>query len=440
MRFPIARTLATSILALVALLGFLAPLSASAATTVTATEAVNVRSGPSTKNTIIGGLYRGQTVTATSEAKGWTAISYKGKRGYVSSAYLTKGKTLPTSAQVGAGQVKITTTAVNLRKGPGITEKLVVVLGKGTRVTTTGSTAKGYTQVLAGSRTGWIGSQYLTGAKSGLPTITGTRIALADLDVRTTSGKDAKTVAEIKKDSKVFITGATASGRAQVIYNKGVYWVTAKYLATGKASLPAPPPLPKVVGTRYATAVLDIRSSSADSYTAIGEIARGTIVSITGVVQNGRMQIIWNNAVRWVTAKYLSTSKPAATAAPAVEKGLQPNAIHVLHAVQVNFPQITTVYGVRQDALPDHPSGRALDLMLPDYTSATGKALGYKLSRWLQFHNQTLGVNYVIYDQQIWNVLRDQEGWRPMASRGSDTANHKDHVHVTVLADGYKPI
>jgi hypothetical protein len=37
-------------------------------------------------------------------------------------------------------------------------------------------------------------------------------------------------------------------------------------------------------------------------------------------------------------------------------------------------------------------------------------------------------------------VQRDKEGWRYMAGRGSDSANHKNHVHVTVFAKGYAPI
>ena len=44
-----------------------------------------------------------------------------------------------------------------------------------------------------------------------------------------------------------------------------------------------------------------------------------------------------------------------------------------------------------------------------------------------------LGVNYVIYSQQIWSVERGGEGWRGDVDRGSTTANHYDHVHVTVF-------
>ena len=74
-----------------------------------------------------------------------------------------------------------------------------------------------------------------------------------------------------------------------------------------------------------------------------------------------------------------------------MEKGLKPNAIKVHRAMRATFPQITTIGGVRRDALPDHPSGRALDLMIPNYKSASGKALGNEVSRWAQANAESLG-------------------------------------------------
>jgi uncharacterized protein YraI len=239
------------------------------------------------------------------------------------------------------------------------------------------------------------------------------------------------------------VTGANQNGRAQIVYRKAARWVTAKYLANPVSNLPKPPVLPKVTGTRYATAALNIRSTYKDKYTLIGEVPRGTKLSITGVVKNKRMQIIYVGAARWVTARYLSTKKPTGAGGTdpyAMEKGLKPNAIKVHRAILAAFPQITTFYGVRADPLPDHPSGRAIDCMIPSYKSKAGKALGHKLSRWARTNAKKLGINYVIWDQHIWNNERANEGWRYMASRGSDTANHKNHVHITVYAAGYRPI
>jgi uncharacterized protein YraI len=302
-------------------------------------------------------------------------------------------------------------------------------------VTTTGRASRGFAELVNGNSTGWASMQYLASG-SGLPAVVGTRVATADLDIRTSSGPDAKTVAEVKKGIKLSVTGVVQNSRAQIIYQNKVRWVTAKYLSNPQVNLPSPPGLPKITGIRYATTSLNIRSTYEDSYTLIAEVPRGTELSITGVVKQGRMQIIYQNAVRWVTNKYLSKSKPSAGAPDPswakVEKNLQPNAIQVHRAIRANFPQITTIYGWRRDVTPDHPAGRALDLMIPNYKTTAGKKLGGEVATWLRTNARSLDVHYVIWNQRIWNIQRDSEGWRYMADRGGDSANHKNHVHVTV--------
>jgi len=402
--------------------------TATADTSMTATTAVNVRASATTASKIIGGLYRGQTVTAVSTAGSWTKIKYSAGTGFVSSQYLKGGATLPGGT---TAETRVTTTDVNLRKGPGLSYGKVKVLPDNTTVILTGKVARGYTEVKKGSSTGWIATQYLR-RPSGLPAVTGTRVATADLLIRTTSGADYKVVGEIAKGKTVSITGTTQSGRAQIIYNNAIRWVTAKYLSTPVSTGPVAPGLPKVTGTRFATTTLIIRSTPDANFQSVTEVGIGTALSITGVVKNARMQIVYDNAVRWVTAQYLSTTKPATPAYP-VEKGLKPNAIKVHRAVRANFPQITSIGGVRRDPIPDHPSGRALDLMIPNYKSASGKALGQKVALWAKANASTLGVEYVIWNQHIWNIKRDKEGWRYMANRGGDSANHKNHVHITVF-------
>jgi hypothetical protein len=56
---------------------------------------------------------------------------------------------------------------------------------------------------------------------------------------------------------------------------------------------------------------------------------------------------------------------------------------------------------------------------------------GYQVAEFVRKYYQELGVNYIIYSQRIWSVERSSEGWRAMSDRGSTTANHYDHVHVT---------
>jgi uncharacterized protein YgiM (DUF1202 family) len=415
------------------LVGLLSGTPAFAAGKATATETLNVRSGPATTYAVVGTIKAGQTVATLGDSNGWTTITLAGRTAYVSSQYLQAQAAAAAPTAVVSGSVRTTTAPLNVRKGGASSYAVLKVVAKGARVTMTGRTSAGFAELYAGPTKGWASLQYLR-ASSALPVVIGTRTTTAILDVRTTSGADAKTVAEVKKGSKVSITGVTTNGRAQIVHGNAARWVTAKYLTSGTASQPSAPGLPTITGTRYATATLLIRSTSADAYTTIAEVPPGTALSITGVVQNARMQIVYNKAVRWVTAQYLSTTNPAApsTGSYAVEKGLTANAIKVHRASRAAFPQITTYYGVRQDAIPDHPSGRALDLMIPAYTSQSGKALGQEVAKWARANAKTLGIQYVIWNQQIWNVQRDKEGWRFMADRGGDSANHKNHVHITV--------
>ena len=432
---------AAALVALGVILSLMWPQAAGATTQMTATVGVNIRSGASTQSSILGGLYRGQTVTAISSAAGWTKITFRGSTAYVASKYLSKGKDLPVPKKIGASTVKITTTALNLRTGPGLSYRVIKVLKGGTKVTLTGKTARGWAQLVNGKSTGWSSMQYLASSTTGRPAIIGKRVATADLDIRTTSGANAKTIAEVKKGTALSVTGAIQNGRAQIIYKGAIRWVTAKYLTNLKSNLPAPPKLPKITGTRYATATLNIRSTYADRYKLITEVPRGTKLNITGVVKNGRMQIIFEKAVRWVTAKYLSKSVPSSVPPSwrAVERGLKPNAVKVHRAARAKFPQITTYYTLRAGVFTDHSTGRALDLMIPNYRSASGKALGYKVAAWAKANAKPLGINYVIWNQHIWNIQRDSEGWRYMADRGGDSANHKNHVHITVFAAGFDP-
>src|SRR5512133_3117859 len=119
-RIVITTRAAAVLIAIGVILSLNWPQSASATTQMTATVGVNIRSAASTKSEILGGLYRGQTITAISSSHGWTKIKFGGSTAYVASRYLAKGKELPAPKRIGAGAVKITTTALNLRTGPGL--------------------------------------------------------------------------------------------------------------------------------------------------------------------------------------------------------------------------------------------------------------------------------------------------------------------------------
>jgi len=82
----------------------------------------------------------------------------------------------------------------------------------------------------------------------------------------------------------------------------------------------------------------------------------------------------------------------------------------------------------------EHPLGRACDFMLSSggaMPTPEKVALGNEIAEFLIKNGGRLGVKYVIYRQRIYNM--STPGWRPMEDRGSITANHFDHVHVSML-------
>lgn len=202
------------------------------------------------------------------------------------------------------------------------------------------------------------------------------------------------------------------------------------------------PPLPDeaeqdVTGTRYATEDLDLHTGAGQDSPVLTEIKSGNKVDITGEIDGKWAEIVHKGASRWVTAKFIKTKAqikadqplggaPCATGSGA-ESGLQPDTIRVHRAVCAQFPQILNYGGVGGGG--EHASGRALDIMTGD--RATGDAIAAFAIK----HASELGVSQVIWRQRIWTMQLGSSGWRSMSDRGSPTANHMDHVHVTTYGN-----
>lgn len=76
----------------------------------------------------------------------------------------------------------------------------------------------------------------------------------------------------------------------------------------------------------------------------------------------------------------------------------------------------------------DHPAGRAIDVMIPSWRK--NAALGKSIATYFAKNAKKYKIHYVIYRQKIWTVQNPR--WRAMANRGGATANHFDHVHISV--------
>jgi hypothetical protein len=101
--------------------------------------------------------------------------------------------------------------------------------------------------------------------------------------------------------------------------------------------------------------------------------------------------------------------------------GLIPNAQRLCSAVQTTFG-LTSIGGYRPGG-DEHGTGQAIDFMI------SSPAQGDAIAAYVQQHVAEFNVQYVIWQQRYWEP---GSSWSPMADRGSITANHYDHVHVTI--------
>lgn len=151
-------------------------------------EGVNLRGGPGTNYVSLGVIPKGAElpILGAKVNVDWLPVSYQGKLGFVldeyvevkavlapsqpSAAPLTPAQPSPspspaplTASTTQPPQLRVNSPeGVNLRSGPGMDQSVITVLAHNSRVTVISKSPDGkWTQVTAGTQTGWVDSQYL---------------------------------------------------------------------------------------------------------------------------------------------------------------------------------------------------------------------------------------------------------------------------------------
>ena len=192
----------------------------------------------------------------------------------------------------------------------------------------------------------------------------------------------------------------------------------------------------------WTTAALNLWVTPGEDAGKTGLLEESKKVLVTGREAAGRVEVVIDGDALWVTSGYLTDENPNAVtatsggggsdeeAAPSLGGACtngtsvdgQPNILAVHEAVCASFPEITSYGTYRSDG--EHSQGLAIDIMVSG-------ARGWEVAEFVRANYAELGVNYIMYSQKIWSVDRSSEGWRYVEDRGSVTANHYDHVHVT---------
>jgi uncharacterized protein YraI len=186
----------------------------------------------------------------------------------------------------------------------------------------------------------------------------------------------------------------------------------------------------------WTTEDLNLWDGSGPDASNVGLVEAGKHVLVTGRRENDRAEVVIGGKSSWVTAAYLGDEKAPKPEPVETEPSLggqcsngvsidagRASLYDIFNAVCSNWPEITSYGTWRSDG--EHGQGRAMDIMVSGAT-------GWEVANFLRANSSALGIEYLIHARNIWSVERSGEGWRGMADRGSITANHLDHVHVTV--------
>jgi hypothetical protein len=121
---------------------------------------------------------------------------------------------------------------------------------------------------------------------------------------------------------------------------------------------------------------------------------------------------------------------------PTIGDNITPRMREVRDEIDSRFGPFPDIGCYRPGNDGEHSLGRACDFMLSTggvMPTASNIQKGYDIAAWAQANASRLGIMYIIYRQHIWDIRMASSGWVPMEDRGSITANHYDHVHISVF-------
>jgi len=124
----------------------------------TTTASVNLRSGPSTSNSVLRLVPKGAAVQSSNTVQnGFRYVIHNGLAGWIADQFLSAG-----GSQPGPVPTYQTTTAnLNLRAEPSSTAKVLLVIPAGAQVRPNGAMSNGFAQVNYNGTVGWAAAAYL---------------------------------------------------------------------------------------------------------------------------------------------------------------------------------------------------------------------------------------------------------------------------------------
>jgi len=274
---------------------------------------LNVRSGPGTNNAVIGSLSHNAAVTITGESSGWYKITYSGKDGYVSAAFvILDGQTpqTPPAPQTKTVYVNTPGSALNVRNGAGTNFAVLGTLKHAEKVTVTDHNNDWY-KLTFGGTTGYISRSFTqeSAPAAAAPPASSQKTAYVNtpgstLNVRAGAGTNFSILGSLKHGEKITVTEEN-SAWYRITFNGKTAYVSRSFVSdsqpSGGASAGSPS---QTAGTVNSPTGLNVRSGPGTNYSIVGGLSNGTKVTITG--QSGSWyKIKFGSTEAWVSASFI---------------------------------------------------------------------------------------------------------------------------------------
>ncbi|MGX4599167.1 SH3 domain-containing protein [Faecalimicrobium sp. JNUCC 81] len=307
-------------------------------TKVVDTETLNVRSGPSTSNGIVGKLRRGEKVGVISESNGWSKIKFNSTEAYTSTMYLkSEGQVTvpekPSQPESTKETKQVNTSSLNVRSGAGTNHSKIGNLKLGEKIEVI-SESNGWAKIKFNGSTGYVSSQYLskTNTNTEKPSQPETtpeatketkQVNTSSLNVRSGAGTNHSKIGSLKLGDKVEVI-SEGNGWSKIKFNGSTGYVSSQYLSKVNTS-PETPQKPSKPETstqtkEVNTSSLNVRSGPGTNYSKIGSLKQGNKVEVISE-NNGWSNIKFSGKDGFVSSEYLSQedgSKPENPAPPVV--------------------------------------------------------------------------------------------------------------------------
>lgn len=204
------------------------------------TDVLNVRSGPSTNHSVIGKLYRGNTVEILQSSNGWHQVRLSnGSTGWSSGDYISKGSS---NNQGSLGYGVVNTATLNVRSGAGTNYSIIGKIHKNDKVELLSSSNGWYKIKLSNGSTGWSSGDYINKTSSndqdssnnqgstGNSSL-GYGIVTTDvLNVRNGASTSYSVIGKLYKNNKVELLGSSNRWYKVKLSNGNIGWSSADYI------------------------------------------------------------------------------------------------------------------------------------------------------------------------------------------------------------------